>query len=109
MGNPHQVFKRGESGILHIETIGYIERLDIAFSEAFVKEDATLNRRIDYPIPDYQHKEDVTFLVPFTAPDGDIQVQVKAYKAGTELEQKPVLLSIKVEGSILDELHTRLR
>ena len=48
-------------------------------------------------------------MIPFTVPDGEMQVLVKAYKAGTELEKKPVLLSIKVEGSILDELHTRLR
>ncbi|MBQ6696746.1 MAG: InlB B-repeat-containing protein [Lachnospiraceae bacterium] len=109
LGEPFLIFQRGESGLLHIETIGYIERLDITFPEAFVKEDSSLKQSIVYKNPDFRRKEEVPFVIPFTVPDGEMQVLVKAYKAGTELEKKPVLLSIKVEGSILDELHTRLR
>lgn len=102
-------FKRGESGILCITTWGYIEKLEILFPEAFVKEDPTLERVIIYEIPNYLQEEKIPFMVPLNVPDQMITIRVKAYKADTELEKEPKMMVIEIKGSVLDELRTRLR
>ncbi|MBQ7777198.1 MAG: InlB B-repeat-containing protein [Lachnospiraceae bacterium] len=98
-------FKKGESGVLYVETIGYVERLEISFPAGF--EEA--NRSIVYEVPNYYKSEEIPFVVPFEVPEGEMVIQVKAFKAGTELEAAPELITISVKGSILDELRTRLR
>ena len=102
-------FKRGESGVLYVETTGYIEKLEISFPKAFVQADETLSRSIVYEVPDYRRTEEIPFIVPFSVSDGEMIIQIRAYKAGTELDAEPKLVTIKVKGSILDELRTRLR
>lgn len=107
---PHTpVFKRGESGILHIETWGYIEKVEVSFPATLTAQDASLDRTFVYEVPAYLQTEEIPFMIPFSVPDGEMTVYVKAYKAGTELEAEPELVTITVKGSILDELRTRLR
>lgn len=107
---PHTpVFKRGESGVLYIESVGYVERVEISFPAAFTSQDASLNRTFVYEQPEYIQREEIPFVVPLSLPDGEMSIQVKAYKAGTKLETEPELVIIRVKGSILDELRTRLR
>lgn len=107
---PHTpLFKKGESGVLYIKALGYIEKLEISFPEVFVEEEESLNRSIVYDVPNLIQTEEIPFQVPLGTPEGEMTIQVKAYKAGTELEATPQVVTIKVEGSILDELHTRLR
>ena len=48
-------------------------------------------------------------MIPLTLPDGEYSVRVTGYKAGTDLEVRPIILTFTVEGSVLDELRTRLR
>ncbi len=103
------VFKGGESGILQIKTTGYVEKVEIHYPEAFVQEDNTLPQTIYYEIPSYQKIEEIPFLVPLDMPDGEVHISVKAYKSGTTLEENPQVITIKVKGSILDEIRTRLR
>ncbi len=107
---PHTpVFKKGESGVLHIETVGYIEKVQVTFPVPFAEQDATLNRTFIYENPAYLQTEEIPFIVPFCVPEGKMHILVRAYKAGTELEAEPELVTIRVKGSILDELRTRLR
>ena len=108
--SPHTpVFKKGESGVLHIETIGYVEKVEVFFPQAFVKHDASLNRTFVYEVPEYLQTEEISFMVPLEVTEGEVTILVKAYKAGTELEKEPELLTLTIGGSILDELRTRLR
>ncbi len=103
------VFKRGESGILHIKTIGYVEKVEINYPEFFLQDNDALPQTIHYEIPSYQKIEEIPFMVPLDMPDGEAYISVKAYKSGTTLEETPQIITIKVEGSILDEIRTRLR
>ncbi len=107
---PHEdAFKRGESGMLHIQTIGYVERVEVSFPQEFAEEGAQYNQVFVYDIPNYMQNEVVEFMIPLMVLDGAKVIQVKAYKAGTELEKTPQLLTIEIRGSVLDELRTRLR
>ena len=104
---PHEpIFKRGESGVLHIKTWGYMDRLEIRFPESFTEQDSSLNRTIIYEDPGYIKEEELTFMVPLTIPDGQVVIEVRAYKEGVEYTK---LLTIKIAGDIRDELRTRLR
>ncbi len=102
-------FKRGESGILYIQTTGYVERVEVYFQDDLLPEGDTNPYVYLYEIPDYLQTEQMEFVVPFTTGDGQKTIKVIAYKAGTELESQPQFITIEVEGSILDELRTRLR
>ncbi len=103
------IFKRGESGVLNITTWGYVEYMDIIFPSSFVCADASLPQQIVYDIPEAVQKERISFRVPLDVPDGELTIEVRAYKAGTQLSAEPKLITIQVKGSVLDELRTRLR
>lgn len=104
---PHEpAFKRGESGILAISSWGYVERVTVEFPEGLVD----LNRNYDYSGKlRYVQEETQEFMIPLTFPDGEYQIKVTGYKTGTDLENNPIFLTFTVEGSVLDELRTRLR
>lgn len=105
---PHGTqFKRGESGILHINTLGYIEEVKIEFPVELKQE--SLPEHIVYSVPAYQKKEEIPIIIPLNMPEGEITIKVTAYKTGVQISDTPQLITIKVEGSILDELRTRLR
>lgn len=107
---PHDgVYKRGESGILHTKALGYVEKVEVNFPKEFQGEDSFYDRTYVYEDPLYLQTEDLLFQIPFTVADGTVTIQVKAYKNGEELEESPRLVTIEIKGSILDELHTRLR
>ncbi len=103
---PHEpIFKQGESGILEIDTWGYVEAVEIEFPLAL----SVLNGKYEYGILTYNQKELLEFMIPLDFPEGDYFVKVTGYKAGTNLEMQPRLLAFTVRGSVLDELRTRLR
>lgn len=102
-------FKRGESGVLHIQTTGYVERVEVSFPQDLEPEGGAYSCTYIYEQPEYIQTECLEFMIPLTAVDGTKTIQVKAYKAGTELEKEPQLVNIVVKDSVLDELRTRLR
>ncbi len=102
-------YKRGESGILHIQTTGYIERVEVTFPKEWSGLESTLNKSFIYDIPDFLQTEEAEFMVPLQVPDGKYIIVVKAYKADRTAEAKPELLTITVSGSVLDEFRRRLR
>lgn len=109
---PHEpVFAGGESGILHIVTYGYADRVEVEFPEALAVLNPELNMVFRYEEKrDYAREEQVQFMIPLKAPaDVNYTITVRAYKEDKHLEDYPSLSTISVEGSVLDELRTRLR
>lgn len=103
------IFKRGESGVLHISSWGYVERVEVYFPNEFTNQDSSLNRKYVYEVPGYLKREEIPFVVPLSAPEGSITIKVTAYKDGVEYQADPQLITMKVQGDVRDELRTRLR
>ena len=108
---PHTpVFKRGESGILYITTRGYADRVEVEFPEELTSLNPDLNKTVTYTALLYQQDECLQFMIPLYAPEnGNYRITVRAYKGDKRLEEYPSFSTVEVEGSILDELRTRLR
>lgn len=107
---PHDAsFKRGESGVLHVQATGYVERIEIYFPEEFAQAGEVYDCVYEYDNPGYIQTLQIEFMIPLTIEEGTKTICVKAYKAGTQLEATPQFVTIVIEGDILDELRTRLR
>lgn len=109
---PHDpVFKRGESGILTVTSWGYADRVEVTFPEEMTALAPELNRTFVYTdTPRYVQEERVQFMIPLYAPENaNFSITVTAYKEGRRLDEYPAFSIISVDGSILDEIRTRLR
>lgn len=106
--SPHEpIFKRGESGMLTINTWGYVERLEVEFPGVMTDWDTELNKTYTYEVPLYMQREKIQFMIPLYADtDGEYEIVVRAYKGDRMLEELPV---IEIKGTVLDEIRTRLR
>lgn len=105
---PHEpVFKRGESGSLSVAAWGYVDRVEVEFPDFL----SAYNRTFDYTsCPDYKKEEQIQFMIPLYAPEGEAyEITVRAYKGDKRLEEHPSIKTLKVDGSVLDEIRTRLR
>ncbi|MDR0964263.1 MAG: InlB B-repeat-containing protein [Clostridium sp.] len=110
--SPHEpIFKRGESGNLEIIAYGYVDRIEVIFPTEMTDQNPDLNTIFVYQdTPSYIQRETLEFMVPLNMQDdGELIITVKAYKDGKEIEAFPSLNVIKVEGTVLDEIRTRLR
>lgn len=108
---PHEpLFQCGESGILTIKTWGYVEKVEVEFPEEFTALNPDLDKTFVYEVPSYQQTEEVQFMVPlYMSAEGDYTITVRAYKGEKHLEDYPSLAIMEVEGTILDDIRTRLR
>lgn len=109
---PHTpVFKRGESGILHICAWGYVDRIEVIFPGEISPEKTETVYTYEYPLKgDYMQQEQLVFTIPLDVEkDSCHTVTVRAYKGDKLLEKNPALSVLEVSGSILDNLRTRLR
>lgn len=106
--SPHEpVFKRGESGILYITTWGYADYVEVEFPDFLSEYD---QRFVYTGYPEYKKEEQLRFMIPLYAPEGrDYRITVRAYKGDEQLEDHPSISAININGTILDELRTRLR
>lgn len=105
---PHDpLFKRGESGILSVTAWGYVDKLEVEFPEFL----SAYSQTIDYRgYSDYRESKAIQFMIPLYADEGgDYEITVRAYKGDKKLEMHPVIRTIEVKDSILDEIRTRLR
>lgn len=105
------VFKRGESGCLSIRAWGYVDKIEVEFPAELASADENLNREYAYDMsPSYLQEEGIVFMIPlYLLENGDYTATVRAYKGDMMLERRPALAVLGVEGTILDELRTRLR
>ena len=119
--SPHDpVFKRGESGILHVTARGYADKICVEFPEAFkaAAESQDMpkvageswDQTFVYGVPQDEVTEELYFCIPLDLKeDGEFEIIVRAYKGERVLTERPQLCTVKVRGTILDELRTRLR
>lgn len=106
--NPEEeVFKMGEGGVLEIIAGEYVERIEVAFPDEWLINTPDMNAEFIYSKPKLRAEECVRFAVPFGIANHQYEIKVTAYKGEEKLECNPVL--IVTEGSVLDELHTRIR
>lgn len=109
---PHEpVFKCGESGILHITTWGYADYVEVEFPKEMLELNPALNKTYYYRSDSvYKQEEELQFMIPlYTPANAKYTITVRAYKGNKKLEEYPALSTISVEGSVADELRTRLR
>lgn len=109
---PHEpLFKCGESGILHITTWGYADYVEVEFPEEMLALNPNLNKTYYYDLDSlYKQEEELQFMIPlYTPANAKYIITVRAYKGDKKLEEYPALSTISVEGSVADELRTRLR
>jgi len=106
--SPHDpIYKRGESGVLDIATWGYADKVEVEFPDFLSDYNVSFVYTAD---PEYKKEEQLQFMVPLDAPEGEsFQITVRAYKGDRKLEEHPSIRTLGVEGTILDELRTRLR
>ena len=94
---------------MYVTTWVYADRIEIEFPEFL----AEYNQTIEYwNDPEYRKDEVIRFMIPLDAPQDEgasYEVTVRAYKGDKELEQHPSISTIEVNGSVLDEIRTRLR
>jgi len=105
-----QSWKAGEAGIVHFYTASFVDSVKIQYPDEWTALDETLEERtFDYLGRNertYEKEADDLFYIPLRAEDGIYTITVHAYKDGHE---KHVELLLGSEGTILDELRTRLR
>lgn len=109
---PHTpIFKRGESGILTITTYGYAERVEVEFPAEMTRLDDSLNAVFDYgEETQYAREERLQFTIPENTPENmQYRITVRAYKGDRLLEEYPVFGNISVNGTLSEEIRTRLR
>ena len=110
--DPHEpVFKRGESALLKITSWGYADRIEVEFPEEFLGQSGVGNQVYVYEdSPMYKQEEEYGFMIPLYVPEeAAYKVTVRAYKGDKMLERYPELAVFGVQGTVLDELRTRLR
>ena len=108
---PHEpLFQCGESGILTVKTWGYVEKVEVEFPEEFTQLNPEIDKTFVYEVPAYMQTEEIQFMVPlYMTEEGEYTVTVRAYKGEKHLEDYPSLAVMEVEGTILDDIRTRLR
>ncbi|MBQ2802626.1 MAG: InlB B-repeat-containing protein [Lachnospiraceae bacterium] len=109
---PHApIFQRGESGILTITTTGYAERVEVEFPQEMLNYNPELNQVYTYTTcPEFCKEEKLQFMIPLYTPENEnYQITVRAYKGDKKLEEYPSIALVAVEGSVLDDVRTRLR
>lgn len=105
------LFKRGESGCLRIRAWGYVDKIEVEFPEELDAGDGNLKCEYVYESSlSYIQEEENIFMIPINfSQNGEYTVTVRAYKGDKMLERHPALAVLGVEGTVLDELRTRLR
>lgn len=106
---PHEpVFLAGESGILQADAYGYARRVEICYPVEWIPWGFPELQMFDYGQKrEFLRREAIQFMVPLKAGEGEYYFRVRAHPyIGEAVEE---ILKIQVKGSILDELHTRLR
>ncbi|MBR1930040.1 MAG: InlB B-repeat-containing protein [Lachnospiraceae bacterium] len=104
-------FRRGESGMLTIQTWGYADRVEVEFPAEIAKGAQGINWIFDYQDSvTAEHEEQIQFMVPLMVLEQQkYTIIVRAYKGEKVLTEYPEFSLVEGEGSILDDLRTRLR
>lgn len=102
-----EIFKMGDGAVLEIAASGYVERIEVTFPDEWIRIFPNMNQTYVYDAPALRNTEQLRFSVPLGITSKSYSVVVTAYKNGQSLTSRPTM--VVVEGSVLDELHTRIR
>lgn len=115
-----ETWKAGESGLVKVTAGSYIDRIEIIYPDEWISKQAS---DVTYPLDHYAnvynystpsnkvHEED-DFMIPTGVKDDNetYTIIVRAYKIRDGVEKmKEVPLPLVVNGSLLDDLRTRIR
>lgn len=101
-------FKAGDGAILTITTGGYADKVIIRFPDELTSLNPELNKEYIYEFPEAIKTELYEFNIPLATPGGEYVVEVEAWKDDRKLTEE-LALPIRTNGSIVDELRTRIR
>ncbi len=98
----------GEAGNVQVYTASFVDTIYIEYPSEWINLDDTLKNHIyDYRGTQTKDKSETDlFYIPLYADNGEYHIIVHAYKNGHE---KEISLPVLTDGSILDEIRTRLR
>lgn len=113
-------WRTGESGVIKITAGTHIERIEVIYPDEWIDkqtDDVTfpLNREKNiytYVVPEIKTQENNEFMIPTGVHDENetYTIVVRAYKTRNGVEKmKEVQLPLIVNGSVLDDLRTRIR
>jgi len=101
-------FKSGDGVILTITTGGYADKVIIRFPDELTALNPDLDKEYIYEFPPAMKTEVYEFNIPLSTPSGNYVVEVEAWKNGRKLTEE-LQLPVRTNGSITDELRTRIR
>lgn len=101
-------FKAGDGAVLTIITGGYADKVIIRFPDTLTALNPELDKEYIYEYPQAIKTEVYEFSIPLATPSGTYIVEVEAWKNGRKLTEE-LQLPVWTNGSITDELRTRIR
>lgn len=105
--SPHDpVFENGEKGVLKIDLVGFVNKVEVTFPYELARYDDTLNQ-VYTLTPQLTDSITQEFYIPLYSAEGEYRVTVTAYNE--EGESLTVYPSLTIVGTILDDFRTRLR
>ena len=105
--SPHEpVFENGEKGVLQIELVGFVNKVEVTFPYEMTRYDDTLDQ-VYTLTPQLTDSITQEFYIPLDSEEGEYRVTVTAYNE--EGDSLTVYPSLTIVGTILDDFRTRLR
>lgn len=105
--SPHEpVFENGEKGVLQIELVGFVNRVEVTFPYEMSRYDDTLDQ-VYALTPQLTDSITQEFYIPLDSAEGEYRITVTAYNE--EGDSLTVYPSLTIVGTILDDFRTRLR
>ena len=114
--SPHDPkFREGESGILHVKTKGFADRIEVTFPVGL----ESYTQVIDYENDrEFEKNDEIQFMIPlyymrdyFDGADhvDNVPLTVKAYKGSQELTATPKMSVFNLANTVLEEFRDRLK
>ena len=105
--SPHEpVFENGEKGVLQIELVGFVNKVEVTFPYEMSRYDDTLDQ-VYTLTPQLTDSITQEFYIPLDSAEGEYRITVTAYNE--EGDSLTVYPSLTIVGTILDDFRTRLR
>lgn len=105
--SPHEpVFENGEKGVLQIELVGFVNKVEVTFPYELSRYDDTLDQ-VYTLTPQLTDSITQEFYIPLDSTEGEYRITVTAYNE--EGDSLTVYPNLTIVGTILDDFRTRLR
>lgn len=105
---PAEYWKAGEAGYVNVVTGVYVDKLYIQYPDTWTALDSGLGTHVfDYTgNKEFEKTEQDLFYIPVRADNGEYELTVIAERNG---RTKTVVLPVKTDGNIVEQLRTRIR